>query len=331
MNREPYNGLPPFVAGVDTSEAAAQSVAGDAGQLREFIFDVIKGSGGGGMTCDEVEVDTGMRHQTASARIRELQQRARVVDSSRRRPTRSGRLAIVWVVLPPEEKPASTSSETGATAGVVNQSSLFAPNVIDPLGEEGLAPLRKRCFECTKCELSKGRVHVVFGEGNSDGPDICFVGEAPSGQEDETGHPFVGPAGAKLTKIIEAMGYRRDEIYVCNAVNCRPPGNRPPEKAEVEACHEFLLGQIRAVRPKVLIALGASAVKAMTKTRRELKISEIRGKWVEWQGIPLMPTYHPSFILRLENQDPRTAQGIKKLVWSDMQMVLTKLGRKKSD
>lgn len=216
-----------------------------------------------------------------------------------------------------------TSEATSVTpdSPLVHQSSLFALNVIDPLGEEGLAPLRKRCLSCTKCELSKTRTHVVFGEGNSESPDICFIGEGPGGTEDETGRPFSGPAGRQLTRIVEAMGYRRDEVYICNAVNCRPPGNRIPEKFEVEACHEFLLGQIRAVKPKLLVALGASALKAITGTRRAFKVQEVRGKWQEFEGLPLMPTYHPSALLRPENQ------GLKKLVWADMKMVLTKLGR----
>jgi DNA polymerase len=330
MNREPYNGLPPFVAGVDTSEAASQSIASDSGQLREFIFDLIKGSGGGGMTCDEVEVETSMRHQTASARIRELQQRGRIVDSSRRRPTRSTRLAIVWVATEPETQPTVTSQPVASTSeAVLGQPLLFSANVIDPSGDEGLAPLRKRCLDCTKCDLAKTRKNAVFGEGNSERPDICFIGEAPADSEDERGHAFIGPSGAMITRILKAMGYRRDEVYLMYAVACRPPGNRPPEKFELTACSEFLLGQVRAVRPRVVVALGANVVTSLLSSRSKKKIAEIRGKWFEWEGLPLMPTIPPAKLCAAE----RFPEGkeVMKLAWTDMQMVLTKLGRRKTD
>lgn len=323
----PYNGLPPFVVGVDTSEAAAKSMVGDASQLREFVYEVIHGAGAGGMTCDEVEVETSLRHQTASARIRELQQRGRLIDSHRRRPTRSGRHAIVWVV--PETKPEvpipEVESVTISTPSMTNQPSLFVENILNPFGEDGLAPLRKKCLECNKCELARTRTKVVFGEGKAVCPDICFIGEAPGAQEDESGRPFVGPAGQMLTKIIEAMGYSRETVYIANAVNCRPPGNRPPEKAELAACHEFLLGQFRAVRPKIVVALGASAVSAIFGSKARKKIGDLRGKWLVWEDVPVMPTYHPSYVCRVE----RMAEGkdIKKLVWTDMQMVLTKLAK----
>ena len=202
---------------------------------------------------------------------------------------------------------------------------MFLSSVIDPSGEEGLAPLRKRCSNCTKCDLSKTRTNVVFGEGNCEQPDICFVGEAPGHNEDEQGAPFVGRSGEMLTKIIEAMRYRRDEVYVCNAVACRPPGNRPPEKHELASCNEFLLGQIRAVRPKVIVALGASAVASMTGSKKVIR--DLRGKWLEWEGIPVMPTYHPSSLIKQQAD----GKEMKKFVWADMQMVLTKLGRKKTD
>jgi DNA polymerase len=327
--KEPYNGLPPFVAGVDTSEAAAQSMAGDASQLREFVFSVIHGSGAGGMTCDEVEVDTGMRHQTVSARIRELQQRGRLVDSARRRPTRSGRPAIVWVteeVVPETVSVSETESGTLFDSSMTNQPSLFMESVLNPFGEDGLAPLRKKCLACNKCELALTRTKVVFGEGKNVAPDICFIGEAPGQQEDEEGRPFIGPAGRMLTKIIEAMGYQRDEVYICNAVNCRPPGNRPPEKHELAACHEYLLGQFRAVRPKTVVALGASAVSAIYGPKAsKKKIGDLRGKWLVWEDVPVMPTYHPSYLCRVERMPE--GKDVKKLVWTDMQMVLAKLGR----
>lgn len=258
-----------------------------------------------------------MRHQTASARIRELVQKGRVVDSTRRRPTRSGRLAIVWI-----EAEDSTSQAVPSTGGGVEAASLFSKSVLDPVGEEGLAGLRRRCLSCTKCVLSKSRNKVVFGEGNVDKPPIAFVGEGPGGTEDDVGRPFVGPAGKFLDKIINAMKLKREDVYICNAVNCRPPGNRKPEKQELEACFEYLVGQLRAVRPKVIVALGGSAVAAFFGGKPE--ITKLRGKWQEWEGIPVMPTYHPSYLKRNEN-NPEYVE-LKKQVWSDMQQVLHKLG-----
>ena len=580
----------PYVVGSDTSEAAARSMVEDAGQLREFVFSNISKSRGAGMTCDEVEQETSMRHQTASARIRELAQKGRIVDSTRRRPTRSGRMAIVWI-----EAQDSTSTVVASTAGGVEAASLFPESVLDPRGEEGLAGLRRRCESCTKCVLSKSRNKVVFGEGNVNEPPICFVGEGPGGTEDDVGRPFVGPAGRFLDRIILAMKLKREQVYICNAVscfvggtivdaasihrgyrrwyegplvhvvtgrhelsgtpnhpvltrrgwvalnelhegddlvsgvpvkdrvvarqpdidrapavfeelyeslassgvrqwaagrkvdfhgdgcrseveiirtqrelsferhaslldkklqlflelaadlsrfgeslgaglqtlryglqtsgpaaygvmgsggeltspfwsellmakahrfatrsyrdtlldksstksaladavlfgkgldtfagdvsfekivkvrrtdfsghvfnletgsgwytangiivsNCRPPDNRKPEKQELDACFEYLVGQLRAVRPKIIVALGGSAVAAFFGGKPE--ISKLRGKWQEWEGIPVMPTYHPSYLKRNESS-PEFIE-LKKQVWSDMQQVLHKLGR----
>lgn len=204
-----------------------------------------------------------------------------------------------------------------------DQPSLFLPTVIDPIGEEGLVPLRKRCLECTRCDLALTRTKAVFGEGNANNPDVCFIGEAPGGQEDETGRPFIGRAGQLLMKMIKAMGYEREDIYLCNVVNCRPPENRVPEKQEVEKCEEYLLGQIRTIRPKTLVALGGTALSALMGGKK--KITEMRGKWLVYEGIPLMPTFHPSAVARAE-RDPNYLD-MKKMVWSDLQQVTAKLGR----
>ena len=303
----------PYVKGSDTSKAAASNIAEGAGQLREFIFSTISRSGAGGMTCDEVEVETEMKHQTASARIRELAQKNRIIDSKRRRPTRSGCMAVVWVETPPEVPPDPMQP----------QSVLFPQAVIDSVSTEGLNGLRRRCLECVKCDLALTRNKAVFGEGNADSPPICFVGEGPGGTEDDTGRPFVGPAGRFLDKVIAAMKYRREDVYICNAVNCRPPENRKPEKRELDACFEYLVGQLRAVRPKTIVALGGSAVAAFFGGKPE--ISKMRGKWLEWEGIPVMPTFHPSYLIR--NQSSPDFVELKKLMWSDMQQVLHKLGR----
>jgi uracil-DNA glycosylase family 4 len=309
---------PPFNKGSDTSEKAADSIASSASSLRDFVFGIIEASGAGGLTCDGVEVESHMSHQTTSARINELAKEGRIIDSGRQRPTRSGRLAVVWLA-----GTVSTSETAPATEGSVNGSPLFPQAAIDPPGEDGLAGLRRRCLSCRKCGLSKTRNKVVFGEGNPNEPVICFIGEGPGGTEDDTGRPFVGPAGKFLDKIFKAMKISRDEVYICNAVNCRPPDNRKPEKQELDACFEYLVGQIRAVRPKTLVCLGGSAVSALLGGKQE--ITKIRGKWLEWEGIPLMPTFHPSYLLR--SQSSPEFVDLKKQVWTDMKQVLHKIGR----
>jgi uracil-DNA glycosylase family 4 len=308
--------FPPYAADRPTSYDAAASVAKDAGQLRELVFAKIHESGAGGMTCDEIEIESQLTHQTASARVNELMRAGRIVDSGRKRPTRSSRQAIVWTVV---DAPMPTSLEQENP----RQSILFQAKVIDAWGEEGLAPLRSRCQSCTKCVLAKKRTNVVFGEGNADRPPICFVGEGPGGTEDETGKPFVGPAGKMLDKILGAMRVPRDQVYICNAVACRPPENRKPEKKELDACNEFLVGQLRAVRPQAIVTLGASATSALFGGKSE--ITKLRGKWLDWEGIPVMPTYHPSYLVR--NQHAAEFIELKKHVWADMQQVLRKIGR----
>lgn len=205
-----------------------------------------------------------------------------------------------------------------------DQPGLFLPTVIDPVGEEGLVTLRKRCQDCRRCELGKTRTQAVFGEGNADEPDICFIGEAPGAHEDEVGRPFIGRAGQYLMKMIKAMGYAREEVYLCNAVACRPPDNRPPEKGEMEACNDYVIGQVRAVRPKAIVVLGASAYSALFGGKK--KITEVRGKWQTFEGIPTLATYHPSYVIRME-RDP-THLDIKKTVWGDLQMVMSKVGKR---
>jgi uracil-DNA glycosylase family 4 len=292
-------------------------IPSSAAQLLEQVFGVIEAAGESGLTCDEVEVATGSLHTTASARIRELISAQRLRDSGRTRPTREGRESTVWVTAVVPTEPQKQAAK---------QPSLFLPSAIDPRGNDGLLPLKKRCLECVKCDLAKTRTNVVFGEGNADSPLVAFVGEAPGATEDRTGRPFCGSAGQKLTQMIQAMGLKREDVYICNAVNCRPPENRPPEKHELKACYEYLLGQLRAVKPKTIVALGASSVHALIGGSK--KIGELRGKWLEWEGLPVMPTYHPSYLLRIEYQ--ADGKEIKKMAWGDLQMVMHKVGLRTS-
>ena len=204
------------------------------------------------------------------------------------------------------------------------QKSLFDLSVIDPAGDFGIAQLRSQCEQCVRCPLAASRKQALLGNGRTSSPDICFVGEAPGYLEDERGTLFVGPAGQVLDKMVAALGYTRETVYVCNAVACRPPGNRPPEKGELDACYPFLLGQLRAVRPQVVVALGETAVHAMIGGKK--KITELRGKWFDWEGWPVMPTFHPAQVARSE-LDPSGGRDIKKSVWADLQQVLTRLGK----
>lgn len=179
-----------------------------------------------------------------------------------------------------------------------------------------LEEIRTGLGECTRCKLHSTRTKIVFGSGNPQA-NIMFIGEAPGADEDSSGLPFVGRAGKKLTQFIqEDLGLTRDDVYICNIVKCRPPNNRPPEKDEVDACSPFLKLQIRSVNPKVIVTLGASSTN--TLLGGGLKMSLVRGVWQEYKRIPVMPTFHPSYIIRGMNP---TAAG---QVSSDLKLVKEK-------
>jgi len=163
---------------------------------------------------------------------------------------------------------------------------------------------------CQRCKLFTGRTHIVFGEGNPHA-DLVFVGEGPGYYEDQQGKPFVGKAGELLTRIIAAIGLRREEVYITNIVKCRPPKNRDPEPDEILMCEPFLRRQLEAIQPKIICALGRFAAQTLLKT--DIPISRLRGRFHDYHGIKLMPTYHPAYLLR--------NSGDKRLVWEDMQLV----------
>jgi uracil-DNA glycosylase family 4 len=169
--------------------------------------------------------------------------------------------------------------------------------------------------DCTRCKLHRGRTKLVFGDGNPKA-DLVFVGEGPGRDEDAQGLPFVGRAGKLLTQMIEAMGLQRKDVYICNVVKCRPPENRTPEKDEVEICSPFLLRQLDAIAPKVIVCLGSVAAQTLLQTNRG--ISHFRGEWLDFRGRKLMATYHPAYLLR----NP-SAKGE---VWKDLQKVMAVLG-----
>ncbi len=181
-----------------------------------------------------------------------------------------------------------------------------------------LSALRDALGNCTRCGLHKQRTNIVFGEGNPNAR-LVFVGEGPGKDEDETGKPFVGAAGQLLTKIIEAMGLTRDEVYICNVVKCRPPNNRTPEETETSVCGLFVRRQLAVIRPKITVALGGTAAAYLLETKQP--ISKLRGRFHQHSGLMIMPTFHPSYLLR----NP----GEKRAVWNDMQMVMAELGLQK--
>ncbi|MCM2357969.1 MAG: uracil-DNA glycosylase [Geobacteraceae bacterium] len=191
--------------------------------------------------------------------------------------------------------------------------------VSTPAGEkqrESLDDIRTNLGECGRCQLGKTRTNLVFGVGNPEAR-LVFVGEAPGRDEDLQGEPFVGEAGQLLTKIIQAMGFRREEVYICNVLKCRPPNNRNPQPSEVEQCHPFMLRQVKAIGPAVVVALGTFAAQTLLQTKEP--ISRLRGRFHDYHGIPLMPTFHPAFLLRNAEK--------KREVWEDMQQVMRLLGK----
>jgi uracil-DNA glycosylase family 4 len=179
-----------------------------------------------------------------------------------------------------------------------------------------LNELRAFIGDCTRCKLAPMRTNLVFGSGHPNA-DLMFVGEAPGADEDARGEPFVGRAGQLLTDIIErGIGVNRSEVYICNVIKCRPPGNRNPENDEVASCESFLFRQIDLVKPRAIVALGTFAVQALLEVKTP--ISKLRGNWHEVRGVKLMPTFHPAYLLR----NPAD----KRLVWADIQMVMKELG-----
>ena len=179
-----------------------------------------------------------------------------------------------------------------------------------------LGEVREELGECTRCKLHRHRTQIVFGAGNPKAR-LVFVGEAPGADEDAQGEPFVGRAGQLLTKIIQAMGMQREDVYICNIIKCRPPNNRTPESEEILACSPFLLKQLQAIGPQFICALGGPATQTLLQTKEP--ISRLRGKFYDFHGIPLLPTYHPAFLLRNPYE--------KKTVWEDMKLLLREMER----
>jgi DNA polymerase len=178
-----------------------------------------------------------------------------------------------------------------------------------------LEQLAAEAATCTRCVLHEKRKQSVFARGNHDA-ELVFVGEGPGQEEDLQGLPFVGPAGQLLDRMIEAMGFARDEVYVCNIVKCRPPENRTPRPEEAIACARYLVPQIELVGPKVIVALGRCAAENLGVAQAT---GSWRGRWGAWRGVPVLPTYHPAYLLR--------SPEYKRVVWEDLQQVMARFGR----
>lgn len=176
--------------------------------------------------------------------------------------------------------------------------------------DPSLDAIREDIGECTRCKLHEHRTHIVFGEGDPQAR-LVFVGEGPGADEDATGRPFVGRAGQLLDKIVAAIGLKRDECYIANVVKCRPPGNRTPERDEVATCEQFLFRQLAFIKPQVIVALGSPAFQCLLRTKDT--ITRSRGEWRDWNGIKVMPTFHPAYLLRSPDK--------KREAWEDMKKV----------
>jgi uracil-DNA glycosylase len=231
-------------------------------------------------------------------------------------------LGVRWVQMPETKKKRSTGlpeithvpvsktskpvSRITAQKTLVNDLSIAAGEAND----ETLDTLRAELTDCRRCKLSPTRKNIVFGSGNPDA-ELMFVGEAPGADEDEQGLPFVGRAGQLLTKIIEAMGMSRKDVFICNILKCRPPGNRNPETDEIAACEQFLFRQIAAVKPKIICALGTFGAQTLLRTTES--IGRLRGRLIDYRGVKLIATFHPAYLLRNPNE--------KRRVWEDMLVI----------
>ena len=218
-----------------------------------------------------------------------------------------------------QTQPVPAQTATGSISAAISPSRLAAAQQDDlfrPAPKlETLGEVREHLGDCRRCKLWQGRKNIVFGSGNLKA-QLVFVGEGPGADEDEQGLPFVGRAGQLLTDMIEkGLKIPRSEVYICNIVKCRPPGNRKPERDEVAACREFVERQIGSIRPRVICALGSTAAETILETRESM--GRLRGRWYEFQGLPVMVTYHPAYLLR----DPSR----KADTWADLKLILAHL------
>ena len=226
----------------------------------------------------------------------------------------------------PRGSAALPTGTTGVSPLVTRTALPTGTTGVSPVAAETSAaiPTAEELAACTKCTLATlGRQHVVPGQGNAAAPDFMFIGEAPGADEDRQGIAFVGAAGQFLTKMIQAMGYTREQVFIANVCKCRPPNNRTPSPQEMEACLPYLKRQIAAIRPKCIILLGRTAMSGLFPTQRIR-----RGTWYEYAGIPVIATFHPSYIIRFDPTiDPVGLRAAKTEVWNTLKLALAKLGK----
>ncbi len=225
------------------------------------------------------------------------------------------------IAAPAAPPPAEPEAKPGPRAALPMMPPPASTTDLPPMAAEGEPLLRilEDIGDCRRCRLHEGRNKLVFGVGNERSP-LVFVGEGPGADEDAQGIPFVGRAGQLLTQMIEntarkeGIPLKRDDVYICNVVKCRPPGNRTPEPDEMEICGQFLYRQLAVIQPKAICVLGGTAARAVTGHREG--VTKLRGKWHKWRDIPVMVTYHPSYLLRPYNQNA------KREAWEDLKKVL---------
>ncbi len=214
--------------------------------------------------------------------------------------------------IPADPEPPTASPDRGPPVEAIDDGQV----VRTPLGRRTLAQIRTELGDCTRCKLHGTRTSIVFGVGAEDAP-LMFVGEAPGEQEDRRGEPFVGPAGELLDKMIIAMGWSRQTVYINNILACRPPGNRNPQPDEVAACKPFLEARIAAIAPRIIVALGRPAANTLLGT--DAPISSLRGRFHDRHGVKVMPTFHPAYLLREPDR--------KRDAWADLKLVMAELAR----
>jgi DNA polymerase len=230
--------------------------------------------------------------------------------------------AVEHITTQPQAANATKPAELPVVR-VESQQAMDLPGAVGPslfeaaerIMDDTLEKISADLGECTRCKLHRGRTNIVFGVGNPHA-ELMFIGEGPGHDEDIQGLPFVGRAGKLLTQMIQAMGLRREDVYIANVVKCRPPENRAPEKDEVATCMPYLLRQIGAISPKVIVCLGSVAAQALLGTNKG--VSRFRGQWLDFRGTKLMPTYHPAYLLRNPHAKPE--------VWGDLKKVMAFLG-----
>lgn len=263
----------------------------------------------------EYQLDSGVKTAVVSPEVMQALSAKKQSGATGGHPTRSPAQASAPAArsapAAPVSRPVAAAVAKPVPAGARAEGGKAAGNAADALGAVAV-----RIEKCTMCALHETRTRTVPGQGNPT-PEILFVGEAPGADEDEQGLAFVGVAGQLLTKMIEAMGLSRDQVFIANILKCRPPGNRPPLPEEMVVCMPYLKEQIAILKPRVIVALGATAVRGLLAL--DTRISDLRGRWHTFEGIDFMPTFHPSYLLR----NP----SAKREAWDDLKAVLTRLGR----